>query len=255
MSKQVESIEESTAIVALPLDARTIKSRFEGIQSFKESFIDKKTDVIEIQGRGFVKKSGWRKLAFAFNLSDEVVREEKEEKTDGNFVWRIWTKVTAPNGRTVVAVGAASSTEKRFSHLEHNAYALAATRSKNRAISDILGLGEVSAEEMDSEIPAETVKNVTPPKPQEVKSGDDIKNVISVFTWYTKDNGKGRAWKEGDSWGFANVTNLSSGKPTELAQEVISAINATPEKKLEISGESFVFDEVKGQLVRRIGGL
>jgi hypothetical protein len=66
----------------------------------------------------------------------------------------------------VVAVGCASTKERKFVHEAHDPYALAATRSKNRAISDIIGLGEVSAEEVlgseeflkDIEKPAEAEK-------------------------------------------------------------------------------------------------
>src|SRR5439155_12988301 len=120
------------------------------IQELKAKLITAK-DKITIQGKPYILKSGWRTLAFAFNLSDEVVYHEKEEK-DGVITWRIHTRVTAPNGRSVVGVAACSSNERRFAHPSHDVYAMASTRSKNRAISDILGLGEVSAEEMTAEV-------------------------------------------------------------------------------------------------------
>jgi hypothetical protein len=142
-----------TEIVTLPLSEQETLERFNRIQHLKRSLLDPKTDMILIAGKPYIKKSGWRKLQFAFNLTDEITREEKEEK-DGKTIWRMWVRVRAPNGREVIGVASASSDEKKFSHPDHDPYALCHTRSKNRAISDILGLGEVSAEEMLSEVSA-----------------------------------------------------------------------------------------------------
>jgi hypothetical protein len=152
-------------IVVPPLSVSEILEHFNRIQELKRRLIDPESDIVLIKGKPYIKKSGWRKLAFAFNLSDEIVREEKEERPDGEIIYRIWTKVTAPNGRYVVAVGCASSRERDFAHPAHDPYALAATRSKNRAISDIIGLGELSAEEL---LPTEEIeveaKKVEPAK-------------------------------------------------------------------------------------------
>jgi hypothetical protein len=135
-------------IVVPPLEPDQIVEHFRKIQELKKRIIDPKTDTIRIGGKDYVLKSGWRKLAFAFNLTDEILREEKDVNQDGETTWRMWVKVTAPNGRTAIGVAACSSGERDFAHDEHDPYALCHTRAKNRAISDILGLGEVSAEEM-----------------------------------------------------------------------------------------------------------
>ena len=102
--------------------------------------------------KSFVKKSGWRKLATAFNLADEVTKEERKEYTipAPHFVYEVTVKVIAPNGRYGYAVGSCSSDERKFAHLEHDVRSTAHTRAKNRAISDLVGGGEVSAEEVDS---------------------------------------------------------------------------------------------------------
>ena len=163
---QLAEVEKQNALVGLPLTPQQTKDVFDQIQKFKQSFIDK-SDIVEIQQKAYIKKSGWRKLAFAFNLSDEIVREEKQEDSDV-VVWRIWTKVSAPNGRSVVAVGSCASDERKFSHVDHDVYAMAHTRSKNRAISDILGLGDVSAEELgqpEHDEPAPKSVGAGPAKP------------------------------------------------------------------------------------------
>lgn len=142
-------------IVLPPMNVDQILNHFKKIQELKQRLVDPETDVIKIAEKPYILKSGWRKLAFAFNLSDEIVREEREDKKDGEVVYRIWVRVTAPNGRSVVAVGCASSKERKFAHEAHDPYALAHTRAKNRAISDVLGLGEVSGEEMVGAEPKE----------------------------------------------------------------------------------------------------
>ncbi|MGH2824827.1 MAG: hypothetical protein ACRDLY_17765 [Thermoleophilaceae bacterium] len=84
--------------------------------------------------RPFLKKSGWRKIARAFNLSFERVRSEADRDEHGD--------------------GYCSSEEKRFQSwrgkqkLENDLRATATTRAKNRAIADLVGMGEVSAEEI-----------------------------------------------------------------------------------------------------------
>jgi hypothetical protein len=49
-------------------------------------------------------------------------------------------------------VGACASNERRFAHLDHDVRATAHTRGKNRAIADLVGGGEVSAEELEGEL-------------------------------------------------------------------------------------------------------
>jgi hypothetical protein len=185
-----------TEIVTLPLSETETLDRFNRTQHLKHSLIDPKTDMILIAGKPYIKKSGWRKLQFAFNLTDEIIHEEKEQQ-DAKRIWRMWVEVTAPNGRKVIGVASASSDEKKFSHPDHDPYALCHTRAKNRAISDILGLGEVSAEEMLSDAPVEVesqpvdTKEVgtatkpevpTPTTPSPEPASHDIKSTQQVTT-------------------------------------------------------------------------
>jgi len=103
----------------------------------------------------FVKKSGWRKIARAFNLSVMVVSVRVERDGEG-MPTRAETiaRAQAPNGQVSDADGYCSADEKRFENakgrqkLENDLRATATTRAKNRAISDLVGMGEVSAEEV-----------------------------------------------------------------------------------------------------------
>lgn len=146
-----KEIEVSRGIVVLATNMDGIKKGVEDFTKLKNQLLQDHT--MDIQGHKYVKKSGWRIVALAFNLSDRIVSKEMKELSEGEFLITYTVEVTAPNGRTAQAVGSCSTLEKiksgdkRF----HNAETHAHTRAKNRAISDLVGLGELSAEEVDSD--------------------------------------------------------------------------------------------------------
>jgi hypothetical protein len=106
------------------------------------------SDFQKIQGKDFIKKSGWRKFATFYNLTDKIV-EETRIPDNGGFIWKIKVICTAPNGRQTEGVAMCASKEKTGARIEHDVYSTAHTRAKNRAISDMIAAGEVSAEEME----------------------------------------------------------------------------------------------------------
>ena len=146
MTNEIQTY-ETESIVTLPMAKEQILLKFKQIQELKKGILED-SDKISIDGKPYILKSGWRKLEFALNLTDTIMREEKE-LNEGITTWRIQVKVIAPNGRAVMGIGACSSNERKFQHPTHDVYAMAHTRAKNRAISDICGLGEVSAEELE----------------------------------------------------------------------------------------------------------
>ncbi|MHC1601990.1 MAG: hypothetical protein ACXQS4_02045 [Methermicoccaceae archaeon] len=132
------------------------------------------SDTVSIQGKPYITRSGVRKYAMAFNISDEIVSKEQDtwlnERTgEIRFAWTVVVRAYATDqkGRTIKecqGVGVCASDERRFAHVRHDTLATAHTRAKNRAIMDLIGGGEVTAEEM------QTVDSVatpaTPPHPQ-----------------------------------------------------------------------------------------
>ncbi len=118
--------------------------------------------------RVYITKAGWRLIAYAFNISLAIVDDIKEasESRPGDnrehYTWRVRVKATLPNGRYVVGDGACSTRERGFAKEDHDIYATAVTRAKNRAISDLVGSGEVSAEEIDDESPVPAPANRPP---------------------------------------------------------------------------------------------
>jgi hypothetical protein len=108
-------------------------------------------DYQAIAGKRYIKRSGFRKIAVYFGLSDRILEQERTDRDDGSFMWRIVVEVEAPNGRISAGVGICDSRERRFAHVEHDVYATAHTRAKSRSISDMVAGGAVSAEEMEAE--------------------------------------------------------------------------------------------------------
>ena len=107
--------------------------------------------------KDFPKKSAFRKLALFYGVSTELVSSERKDRPDGSFTWSyiIKASVTTKEGRTRSTPGEGTCDSKEMSRgeygnvrVEHDTKATAWTRAVNRAVSDLIGFGQVSAEEM-----------------------------------------------------------------------------------------------------------
>jgi hypothetical protein len=101
----------------------------------------------------------WRtKLTRFFGISVEIVKEEIEYLPDGSFVYKATARAIAPNGLYMEADGSCWSKTKEKAGMGKDLYHLtrshAITRAKNRAVLELVGFGEISAEEMEDEMPA-----------------------------------------------------------------------------------------------------
>jgi hypothetical protein len=151
---------ERRSEVLRPLDPDTLLQSFEEYQGLLQRLLTND----DWQGRpnqlgSFVKKKGWRKIATAFDLDVTVIpgMSKIEREEDGSPIRaEVWIRAIAPSGRTMDGDGYCSVTEPRFAEakgrqkLENDLRATATTRAKNRAISDLIGMGDVSAEEVDA---------------------------------------------------------------------------------------------------------
>ena len=153
---QTQPIKPFSLLIQPVADNEQIVLAWENYQELKQKLLNN-NDYQPINGRQCIKKSGWRKIQTAFGISDELIKEERKD-CDKHFVYEITVKTSAQNGRFAYGVGSCASNERKFAHPEHDVRSTAHTRAKNRAISDLVGGGEVSAEEMisyPSEKPAE----------------------------------------------------------------------------------------------------
>ena len=114
------------------------------------------SDIVEIKGRQFVKRSGWRKIGLLFGVQWQIVSIEREGTEKGHRQVRVIVRSSLPYGRYVDEVAVNNSEEytgnRSGQDTWHNLEATATSRAINRAISDLIGAGEVSAEEITGDV-------------------------------------------------------------------------------------------------------
>jgi len=145
------------------------------------------------EGKPRKKKSAWRKLATAFNVSTKKVAENIIRDSTGHVLSAQFTMQAFTPSRIWEAVGYCEINEKccasakgqdcrkkawkghfccsngcdgrkHWSHPDHDILSTAQTRSTNRAIADLIGCGEVSAEELSDDVPNSGTQSTTSTK-------------------------------------------------------------------------------------------
>lgn len=112
---------------------------------------DEKGNWISVK-KQFPKKSAFFKLGRAFNVNTKIITREEYRHPKTHRVIDVYFEVraTLPNGRTVVANASCDKYEKgKDNSSAHDLRATAETRATNRAISKLIGAGEVSWEEIN----------------------------------------------------------------------------------------------------------
>lgn len=199
-SDEIESVEQNTSVNSQGL-IRPVTNDLDEIKAVYSKFEEVKSDLLSkedrqsISGNVFITKSGWRKIATAFNISSKIIEEKRVVEDDIVVRWMAKSSATAPNGVSATQVGMSASNESNYMEMlldksdaekgttisdvainhdlileevalvdgafrrikqphevsDHDIIATAATRAKNRAISDLVGGGEVSAEELGAD--------------------------------------------------------------------------------------------------------
>jgi len=154
--KNIDEIRVVNEITAEPVVLPDVERAARAMKLFEElkRKILTPSDMVRIGDNLYVKRSGWRKIALAFNVRTEILSVERKREDGVLTVW-VTARATAPNGRSSDQVAVCDSTEfsGNLKPTQHNIETKAATRAVNRAVSDLVGGGEVSAEEMTSEEP------------------------------------------------------------------------------------------------------
>lgn len=203
--------------VLMPMDTEQVVQGMKAYQKLLQDLLEPS----DWQGSGddkFLKKSGWRKIARAFNLSVTTVSSKVERDMEGNPLRaEVVCRAIAPNGQVQDGDGYCSAGEKRFGNergrqkLENDLRATATTRAKNRAISDLVGMGEVSAEEVENGGGGAALAPATPEQNQ---------TVSKALLWLLPEEGKAEAI-------YNAVAHLFGGEmPGLVADAVIAVIGA-----------------------------
>ena len=151
-----------------PLNVQQTKMAITQYQDGLKSLLDPDDVQSFVDRRGgkhaFVKRSGWRKIALWCDLSIENRSIDLDRDPGGKPLRaRVVARATAPSGRFAEGEGGCDLTEHAVSKPEHDLLAIAATRAVNRAVSNLVGLGAVSAEEMDGGAPMAAATDTTDP--------------------------------------------------------------------------------------------
>ena len=157
----IAAVEESTALALVPQHQQqqmgmvmplvSVQQAAEAIGAYEalKTAIVRSEDIFLYDGKKFLKKSFWRRVATCFGLTVDLVNENRGFDEKGKLYYSVLYRAIAPNGRTMIGDGYCSTAEKGHDWWpEHNVRATAHTRAKNRAISDLVGGGEVSADEL-----------------------------------------------------------------------------------------------------------
>jgi len=146
---KMEEIQPTEVVLPNVSMAKQAMIQFEQI---KTEILNNDTDIVMIERKKYIKRRGWRKIALAFNVTTEIKKIERE-KIDDKYIVRVTAIAKAPNGRISEEVGISDSGEFEKGRLKgkgtyHNIESKAVTRAINRAISNLVGGGELSAEEI-----------------------------------------------------------------------------------------------------------
>jgi len=277
----LEVVETSTTpTIANSFDMVDVKAAGAFMQNYQDlvkELLDE-NDYQRIGAKNFKKKSAWRKLATAFNISDEILKEDISRDENGRIISATYyVKATLPNGRSGIGIGACSIFDKirytdtskysadtedvsnfelrgRFSNAEHDIPSTAHSRAKNRAISDLIGAGDVSAEEMGN---VKQMKSAPKKKTPKKKSPKPVEEPIETQAEVVEDvSEKKETPKKGATIKELMDNNKDINKAVKALQDQdINVSRATISEKLmdlwdmgKISKENYdqAIAEIKG---------
>jgi hypothetical protein len=176
--------------------------------------------IMKIQGKLFRKKAYWRAVATAFKVDVEVIEDEFFED-NGDWGYRVTCMATIGD-RHSAGDGTCMASEKpgKGQATHHNVRGHAHTRAFNRAVSNLVGFGEVSAEEINREAPATrpAPRQNAPQKPSQGSGGvwDGTKEVF--FGKYSKETPP-KKWADVPSkyldWVIENMKDPARGMASQ----------------------------------------
>ena len=190
----------------------TMVAAFAAYQSLRDK-IGIPSDFQQIRGSGgtrsFPKKSFVRKVQKYFGLNCAIIRDEPLRDGSGEITaWLVTVKAShEATGSFQEGDGTCSLSEKAENQrTEHNIRAHAVTRAKNRAVMDLVGFGEVTADELGSiDPPARQPQQTRQPKrhsaplgpPAANGEGNDDRCPIHDVPWHHTEAMKSRGIPKG----------------------------------------------------------
>lgn len=140
-------------VMLAPADERSVEDSIDAYLKLQQIFDEKLEGCqVTIQGKLYRTRAYWRALATAFNLRVECIHDERMEMPDGD--WGFTATYRASKGeRCAEGDGACMASEKSERQATvHNVRSHAHTRAYNRAVSNLVGFGEVSSDEIQRDV-------------------------------------------------------------------------------------------------------
>ena len=151
------------------LTVEIVKEIFSSVEQMKNTLLDS-SDIVTIKWKNYINKKGYRKLAIAFNISTQIVSEQRIEK-ENILIYDFTIRAIAPSGRYTEASASCSSQERDFNHLDNDVRATSQTRACNRAISDLLWVSEIWKKQ--SQATSEKNQEIKTPRKRNLLSSSD----------------------------------------------------------------------------------
>ncbi len=163
--KSGESTRQSGAMVKISNeivipDVSRAQQAMQAFENLKRNLL-LENDKAEIMANGkkieVIKRSGFSKIALAFGVSTWIEKINRI-KTDNDYIVHVIARASFPGGRYAEANASCSASEfgNKSQATVHNIESKAGTRATNRAISNLVGGGTLSAEEFESDVVVST---------------------------------------------------------------------------------------------------
>lgn len=98
---------------------------------------------VNIKWKIYPNKTWFRQLAMYLWISIEITKESRIN-TDKYFLYEFSVKAISKDWRYTECSASCSSDEREFNNLENDVRTIAQTRATNRAISDLLGMSDIT---------------------------------------------------------------------------------------------------------------
>jgi len=215
--------------------------------------------IMRISGKQFRKKQYWRGVRMAFNLEVVAVGERRVEYgTDWGY--EVTYRATAPNGSTADGDGACMASEKEVrdkntgeivawktkqAQTVHNVRSHAHTRAMNRAISNLVGFGEVSAEEFVDDDDSRDEQ----PRTQQTKQREQQPEQVVEATGFASRDDEDLFWSRAATYGAGDREKLREwlaskhqpapeGMTYKKREELLELLGKNHAKKLAAAASS-----------------
>ena len=176
--KKALTAEAATSLATIPTGMELTEEQvgatvrhFALFEKVKKKILDPKVDILYIGAKGapmayadrkqassvYIRKSGWRKLAMVFGINLKVVDMDREDHQDDDgtyYLWNARVRAEHPSGKYAEGIGVANSRDQFFTRAgkrtadEKDIKLKAQTVGENRAISNLIGGGQMTAEEV-----------------------------------------------------------------------------------------------------------